>query len=673
MAAEIIPLGAYPGASIDEWTHLDLVLGLTEDLLPVVSNTKARVSPRSNIKEVGKVPSLYNGERQVHGFSDWTRHVTTGADVIRWSRERDYGACVQTRRVRAGDVDIPDVEESAAVREFIAERFDFPIRSRANSAKFLFAFELPGGFTKRRMKTAKGVIEFLATGQQFIAVGRHPSGVRYAWEGGLPNAFPVLTAEQFESLWADLAAAFAVEDVIKRPASVKAAKLGAVHENDPLAKHLHDASMVKRVERDGRLHIVCPWESEHTTDSGDSATTYWPAHTGGFEQGGFQCLHAHCEHRTVADLKDALGVGDDILCDFEVLAGDAADGNAKDVKGEDMPVRFRVLDEDQFLDSPPVRWLIKYILAQAEIALMFGDSGSGKSFMALDLAVSIALGIDWRGHKTTQGRVIYVAAEGAAGFRKRLKAYRQAHGVATTGVQVIAGAPNLLEKADAIDVTKAILARGKADLVIIDTLAQSMPGGNENSGEDVGRVLAHCKGIHRATGAMVLLVHHSGKDNTKGARGWSGLRAAVDAELEVMRSGDDRVMTVTKQKDGEDGAQFGFKLETVMIDFDDDGDDVTSCVVRHCDAANGVSDRRRAKPLGDVEKVVLQALEDSINPGDDVVPEARIALAAKEMINPPEQGNRDTRMQRIGRAIDSLIAGGRMRREEGGLAIGGAR
>lgn len=362
-----------------------------------------------------------------------------------------------------------------------------------------------------------------------------------------------------------------------------------------------------------------------------------------------------------------------ILGEFEVIEEPPEEAKVEAAKGGDTPTRFRVLDEGQFLDAPPVRWLIKYILAQAEIALMFGDSGSGKSFMALDLAVSISLGIAWRGHKTTQGRVIYVAAEGAAGFRKRLKAYRQAHEVATTGVQVIAGAPNLLEKADAIDVTKAILARGKADLVIIDTLAQSMPGGNENSGEDVGRVLAHCKGIHRATGAMVLLVHHSGKDSAKGARGWSGLRAAVDVELEVMRSGDDRVMTVTKQKDGEDGAQFGFQLETVLIDFDDDGDDVTSCVVRHCDAAGEVIDRRRAKPLGDVEKAVMQAMEDSINPGADVVPDARIALAAKEMIDPPDQGKRDTRMQRIGRAIESLIAGGRMRREDGGLALGGTR
>lgn len=303
----------------DEWTHFDLMLGLTEDLLPVVSNPKATISLRSNMKEVGKTPSLYNGERQAVGIAEWTRRVTTGEDITRWSKDRDLGICIQTRHVRALDIDIPDADESSAVRAFISERYALPVRSRGNAAKFLVAFDLPGEFTKRRFKTAKGVIEFLANGQQFIAVGRHPSGARYEWEGGLPDVFPVLSAAEFEALWQGLADAFAVEAPVERSASVKQAKLDAVHENDPIAKHLHDAGMVKRVERDGRLHIACPWEAEHTTDSGDSSSTYWPAHTGGFEHGGFQCLHAHCEHRTVVDLKEALGMAEDASDDFGVL------------------------------------------------------------------------------------------------------------------------------------------------------------------------------------------------------------------------------------------------------------------------------------------------------------------------------------------------------------------
>lgn len=345
-----------------------------------------------------------------------------------------------------------------------------------------------------------------------------------------------------------------------------------------------------------------------------------------------------------------------IADDFDVVEDPVDDFQA--LPAEDKPPRFTVLREDEFLNAPPVSWLVKGVLPRAEVGTLYGEPASGKSFMALDIAAAIARGIDWRGHKVKQGRVVYVAAEGAAGFRNRLRAYRHQHGLRAIGVEVIANAPNLLEKADALDVSRAILQRGKADLVIIDTLAQSMPGGNENSGEDMGRLLAHCRGIHRATGAMVLLVHHSGKDAAKGARGWSGLRAACDVELEVVRADDDRVLTVTKQKDGEDGAEFGFRLETVLLDFDVDGDEVTSCVVTHGDASAAVKGRRRQKPLGEVEKVVVKTMEDMAGLGEDALPKDKVIDAAREALTPPDTGHRDTRAQRVARAFTTLEARG---------------
>ena len=106
-------------------------------------------------------------------------------------------------------------------------------------------------------------------------------------------------------------------------------------------------------------------------------------------------------------------------------------------------------------------------------------------------------------------------------------------------------APDLKDKTAAADLAKGIKAMGGADLVIIDTFAHTLIG-NENSGEDVGLAIKHCKGIHTATGAMVLLIHHSGKDASKGARGWSGLRAAADVELCVTRDGEYRELSVSK-------------------------------------------------------------------------------------------------------------------------------
>lgn len=337
-----------PGAAPDEWLHLDLLLGLTEDLLPVVSNLKAAISPNSAMQGVGKTPSTYNSNRQVVGFKSWTQYRASVDDITKWSAENDYSICIQTRRVRALDVDIDDPEQSRSVREFIGQRFQLPARTRGNAAKFLLAFDLPGEFYKRRIKTAQGVIEFLATGQQFVACGLHPSGARYEWAEGLPDAFPTLTAAEFEALWADLQAEFGVEEPSESKASTKAQKLADVVTNDPVAQHLLEQGLVRRSERDGRLHIVCPWEDEHTSNTGDSSTTYWPAHTGGFPHGGFKCMHAHCEHRTVADLKDAIGYADESLLsefaaiEIAVSADEHVEPCGREGEGSmDFPAAFR--------------------------------------------------------------------------------------------------------------------------------------------------------------------------------------------------------------------------------------------------------------------------------------------------------------------------------------------
>jgi hypothetical protein len=632
--ANIINLAdARPGASPEDWSHLDILLGLTADLLPVVSNPKAVIAPNSAIRDLGKLPSTYNSQRQAVGFPGWTQHQSTAEDIAKWSKERDYGICLQTRRIRAIDIDITNPEYAQRIADFILHRHQLPARTRPNSSKLLLAFDLPGDYTKRKFKTEHGIVEFLATGQQFVALGTHPSGARYEWAQGLPDEFPVLTPEQFESLWTDLVAAFATEDASTQASSVKQQKLSEVLVNDPIAQHLLASSRVLRAERDGRLHITCPWEDEHTSPSSDSATTYWPAHTGGYAQGHFACLHAHCEHRTDEEFKEAIGyVDQSLLSEFEAIAetqnaadragkGTGAAPGVDNFAAGDQPQtiqpgmaglapragpvgpdtarsqRFLVQPAHQFAVGTPPAWIIKGVLPKADLAVLFGESGSGKSFAALDMAVDIALGQPWRGHTTRRGRVVYVAAEGAGGFRNRLKAIVQQRGLEINQlpIGVIADAPNLMERADALDVAKAIHAAGGADLVIVDTFAQVMPGANENAGEDVGKALAHCKGIHRATGALVMLVHHSGKDSSKGARGWSGLRAAADVELEVVRVDNARSLTVTKLKDGVDGAEFGFQLHTVVLGLDEDGEEITSCVVEHVE---GPVKRRAPKGAG---------------------------------------------------------------------------
>lgn len=314
--------------------------------------------------------------------------------------------------------------------------------------------------------------------------------------------------------------------------------------------------------------------------------------------------------------------------EFEALVEDVSSTHTPD----QLP-RFNFEPVHQFSSATALPWIIKGVLPQAGLAVVYGASGSGKSFAVLDMGMAIARGLPWRGKRTKQGRVAYIAAEGADGFRKRIAAYAQHQGVDLAGVPmtVLNAAPNLLEKQDAVDVAKGVKASGGADVIIIDTLAQTTPGANENAGEDMGKALGYCKRIHEVTGALVLLIHHSGKDATKGARGWSGVRAACDAELEVVRSEAGRALRLTKNKDGEDGLEWGFDLEVVQIGVDEDLDPITSCVV--IETAMPVIGAGALRKLGKNEKVVNEVLQEyaiAQTAGIEVAPV--LAEAAKRMM-----------------------------------------
>lgn len=319
--AAVISLPTAPwGASVGDWTHFSLILGLTADLLPVVSNPKAVKSPESKLQGPGKTPSRYNGDRQMVGLTKWTEKAATDAEIERWAREPDYGICLQTRLVRALDVDVIDAEEANRILDTITEQLgrSLPMRYRQNSPKFLLGLTIQGEFTKRRLKTKSGFVEFLANGQQFIACGTHTSGVRYEWKGGLPNDFPAIDVEAFEALWSLLEQTFGTEDSVEtRKGVAPSQKREASDADDDMVDFLLDHWEVHGTDRrSGRVDIRCPFESGHSTESGESATSYFPAGVGGFEQGHFKCQHASCAHRTDGDFIEAIGY---VAADFGVV------------------------------------------------------------------------------------------------------------------------------------------------------------------------------------------------------------------------------------------------------------------------------------------------------------------------------------------------------------------
>ena len=309
------------GATPDDWTHFDLILGLGEDLLPVVANPDAEISPTSKMKCLGKTPSVYNRSRKVVGIPNWTSKKADLKEIGLWSAEPDYGICIQTRTVRALDIDVPERGLAKAIADFITAELGkcLPTRLRKNSGKVLLGFSLPGDMAKRKLVVEGGIIEFLATGQQFIAIGTHPSGARYEWDGGLPIGFPDLRVEVFEELWANLAARFATEDFTAGTVSTRQ-RGEHIALPDPVRDYLAENRLILGTDRDGALLITCPWESEHTTgEAGDGSTCWFPAGTNGYDRGNFKCLHGHCEGRSNAEFFDAVGYREHVIDDFPEL------------------------------------------------------------------------------------------------------------------------------------------------------------------------------------------------------------------------------------------------------------------------------------------------------------------------------------------------------------------
>jgi energy-coupling factor transporter ATP-binding protein EcfA2 len=331
--------------------------------------------------------------------------------------------------------------------------------------------------------------------------------------------------------------------------------------------------------------------------------------------------------------------------EFDALVEDSVEQTA-----EQKPLRFPVLPAHTFSTGAQPAWIIKDVLPQAELVVLYGASGAGKSFLALDLAGAVAQGLPWRGKRTKRGRVVYIAAEGAGGFRKRLRALSEARGVdlATLDLGVIHAAPNFLDKSDAAEVAAAITVSGGAALIIVDTFAQVTAGANENAGEDMGKALGHCKALHRHTGACVMLVHHAGKDSSKGARGWSGIRAACDAELEVVREEAGRLVRLTKQKDGEDSLVWGFDLEVVELGVDEDLDPITSCVVVETAVPTPAP---KTPKLGTVERIALDVAEQL--GGGMASVEAVISGVVERL--PVVPGERDRRREKAKRAVNHLL------------------
>lgn len=256
-------------------------------------------------------------------------------------------------------------------------------------------------------------------------------------------------------------------------------------------------------------------------------------------------------------------------------------------------------------------WLVRNLLTLGGLGLIYGAPGAGKSFFAIDIALRISAGWPVDGRAVQQQPVIYIGAEGQNGLRSRVAAWRQHHGIEDElAFALIPCAVNLLDpNADLprlIDAINDATARfGQAPgLIVIDTLAATFGGGDENTTAMIAYINNLAK-LKDAFGATVLAVHHRPKDALNDTpRGHSSLMGAMDTIIRLDGS-DTRMATITKQKDAEAGPAILFNLVSVTLGQDEDGEPVCAGVVNHLHISN--------EKLSKAVRAIFGALEDAID------------------------------------------------------------
>ncbi|MCL1986342.1 MAG: helicase RepA family protein [Betaproteobacteria bacterium] len=290
------------------------------------------------------------------------------------------------------------------------------------------------------------------------------------------------------------------------------------------------------------------------------------------------------------------------IAEMEAAAGPKPDTTADaDASPE---FAYKPLSCEEIVALPTILERVRGIFPEAGLSVVYGISGSAKTFLVLDLGFAIVNGACWFGRKTIQANVLYVYLESTRAIKKRLKAWQEAfNGPFPAGLSFILDDFDL-QNPEHVRALIAAARQSDSRVIIVDTLNRASLGSDENSSRDRGLIIRACSEIQAATDSLVILVAHAGKNKDQGLRGHSSLFAALDAVIQVDRRADgSRYMKIEKSKEGIDGEVFNFQLTPVVIGTDQDGNEITSCVVEPLGA--GAKDD---KPLTPALKYGLDSL-----------------------------------------------------------------
>ena len=261
----------------------------------------------------------------------------------------------------------------------------------------------------------------------------------------------------------------------------------------------------------------------------------------------------------------------------------------------------------------PVSWLVNGYLECDTLAVMYGAPAVGKSFLALDISCCVAAGVPFHGSDVAQGAVFYIVGEGHGGVARRVNAWaKHCQSDVPSGLFISETPADFFDGESAEAVASAVENIASETgfnpaLIVIDTMARNFRG-EENSATDVSYFIHNLDQLRRKWRATVLIVHHSGKDHDRGARGSTALKGAADAEYEVTRSDKDNVVRLLskKMKDAVQPDALAFKLEPVFVS--DTNGELTQAAALSRVSYSPASEA--AQPQGKNQQRALQILRD---------------------------------------------------------------
>ncbi len=349
------------------------------------------------------------------------------------------------------------------------------------------------------------------------------------------------------------------------------------------------------------------------------------------------------------------------------LGSAVADAGAS---GEAVDPEFLLgLDELQ-RRSASVRWGVKSVIPADSLGMLFGASGTFKSFIALDHSLHVSHGMDWMGRKTQQGPVVYVAAEGGAGIFRRVDAWHRHYGLCLADNFRVCIVPLVLSISEHVEALASAIASLPVVpvLVYIDTLSQTFEG-DENSATDISAYLRLINSMIRARfNCTVIVVHHSGHAATERPRGSSAITANVDFMLGAYRpdAGIAQArLDVIKQKDGDKLASQGFELTRMVLGQDEDGDEVSSLVACWNDIAGRVLANDAEKASGH-ERRLLGMIEKSPKASEAELRHEFFTALGREAVAAGKEYKHDTGRRVFMRSLAELVRKGRVRVSPGG-------